>query len=104
MPSNNSIDSSNVNESDNKQFVNVYNGNNSNHIIITNECQTETEEPLLTSTILVTTTPKKPSVKHRCPPRPSLISHHKLSFCSDNDCDRVDALPKHMSFTILDAA
>jgi len=42
--------------------------------------------------------------KSKCggPPRPSLISHHKMSFVFD-DYDRVDALPKHMSFTYLDA-
>ena len=41
---------------------------------------------------------------HICggPSRPSLISHH-MAFGSDTDYDRVDALPDHMTFTILDA-
>jgi hypothetical protein len=39
------------------------------------------------------------------PPRSSLISHHKMSFVVEGDYyDRVDALPKDMSFTYFDAA
>ena len=34
--------------------------------------------------------------------RPSLISHHMMNY-ADGDFDRVDALPEHMTFTILDA-
>ncbi|XP_054152903.1 XK-related protein 4-like [Oppia nitens] len=35
--------------------------------------------------------------------RPSLISHHMITYTDDTDEDRVDALPEHMTFTILDA-
>ena len=40
---------------------------------------------------------------HVCggPSRPSIISHH-MAF-SDGDYDRVDALPAHMTFTMIDA-
>lgn len=44
---------------------------------------------------------------HTCggPPRPSLISHHKMSFAVEGDYyDRTDSLPLEMSFTYLDAA